>query len=87
MYPRAKVMNQTMIDQYLMYGMLDLAQHRAGEYLLGETGARSRHADNEQRLLVLSVSMGQFVHGCLAKGGDQALDSSLVRPRVKRCVG
>jgi hypothetical protein len=40
MFPRAKVMNQTMIDQYLMYGLLNLAQHRAGEYLLGQA-ARS----------------------------------------------
>ena len=39
MVPRAKVMNQHMIDQYLMYGMLDLAQHKAGEYLLAQARA------------------------------------------------
>lgn len=35
-YPRAKVMNQHMIDQYLMRGYLNLPQHKAGEYLLGQ---------------------------------------------------
>jgi len=32
--PRARVMDQTMIDRYLMRGVLNLQQHRAGEYLL-----------------------------------------------------
>ena len=36
MIPRAKVMNQLMIDQYLMHGTLTLNQHRAAEFLLGE---------------------------------------------------
>jgi hypothetical protein len=34
MFPRSRVMNQHMIDQYLMHGTLNLAQHKAGEYLL-----------------------------------------------------
>ena len=34
--PRAKVMDQTIIDRYLMQGKLTLAQHHAGEYLLGQ---------------------------------------------------
>lgn len=34
--PRAKVMDQAMIDQYLMKGLLTLAQHQAAEYLLGQ---------------------------------------------------
>ncbi len=32
--PRAKVMDQHMIDRYLMRGLLDLNQHHAGERLL-----------------------------------------------------
>ncbi len=32
--PRAQVMDQHLIDRYLMHGLLDKAQHRAGEYLL-----------------------------------------------------
>ena len=35
-YPRARVMNQHMIDQYLMRGLLNLEQHQAGEYLMGQ---------------------------------------------------
>lgn len=34
MIPRARVMDQTMIDRYLMHGLIDLAQHQAGELLL-----------------------------------------------------
>lgn len=34
--PRAKVMDQTMIDKLLMRGQITLAQHRAGEYLLNQ---------------------------------------------------
>jgi len=34
--PQARVMDQTMIDRYLMQGLLTLAQHRAGEYLLSQ---------------------------------------------------
>ena len=34
MIPRAKVMDQTLIDRYLMKGLIDLTQHQAGEYLL-----------------------------------------------------
>jgi hypothetical protein len=32
--PRARVMDQTMIDRYLMRGIINLKQHQAGEYLL-----------------------------------------------------
>ena len=32
--PRARVMDQTMIDLYLMRGLINLTQHRAGEFLL-----------------------------------------------------
>lgn len=32
--PQARVMDQTMIDRYLMQGLLTLAQHQAGEYIL-----------------------------------------------------
>ena len=32
--PRAKVMDQTVIDRYLMDGLLTLQEHQAGEYLL-----------------------------------------------------
>ena len=32
--PRARVWDQTIIDRYLMRGLLTLAQHRAGEHLL-----------------------------------------------------
>jgi hypothetical protein len=35
-FPRAKVMNQTMIDQYLMKGLVNLVEHQAGEYLIGQ---------------------------------------------------
>lgn len=35
-FPRARVMDQTMIDRYLMRGILNLSQHRAGEMLLGQ---------------------------------------------------
>jgi len=34
MIPRARVMDQHMIDRYLMGGLLDLAQHRAAERVL-----------------------------------------------------
>jgi hypothetical protein len=34
--PRAKVMDQHLIDLYLMRGVLDLKQHSAGEYILGQ---------------------------------------------------
>jgi len=34
--PRAKIMDQHIIDRYLMRGLLNLAQHRAGEYLLAQ---------------------------------------------------
>ena len=34
--PRARVMNQHMIDQYLMDGKINFGQHMAGEYLLGQ---------------------------------------------------
>ena len=34
--PRAKVMDQTRIDGYLMRGLLNLTQPRAGEVLLGQ---------------------------------------------------
>lgn len=36
--PRAKVMDQTMIDRYLMRGLINLDQYRAGEYLLEQAG-------------------------------------------------
>ncbi len=32
--PRARVMDQVMIDRYLMRGLLNLTQHRAGEFLM-----------------------------------------------------
>lgn len=32
--PRAKVMDQTIIDRYLIDGLLSLSEHQAGEYLL-----------------------------------------------------
>ena len=34
--PRAKVMDQNLIDRYLMDGLLTLQEHQAGEYLLGQ---------------------------------------------------
>lgn len=34
--PRARVMDQHVIDAYLMGGIIDLKQHRGGEYLLGQ---------------------------------------------------
>jgi hypothetical protein len=36
--PRAKVMDQMIIDRYLILGLLNLQQHRAGEYLLAQAG-------------------------------------------------
>lgn len=38
--PRSRVMDQMMIDRYLMDGLLDLTEHQAGEHLLG----LARHA-------------------------------------------
>lgn len=37
--PKARVMDQTMIDRYLMQGFLTLAQHQAGEYILRQAVA------------------------------------------------
>lgn len=37
--PRARVMDQHIIDRYLMRGELTLMQHRAGEYLLSQAAA------------------------------------------------
>jgi hypothetical protein len=34
--PRAKVMNQMLIDHWLMHGEINLVEHQAGEYLLGQ---------------------------------------------------
>lgn len=34
--PRAKVMDQTVVDRMLMNGLLTLAQHQAAEYLLSQ---------------------------------------------------
>lgn len=34
--PRAKVMDQTLIDRYLMDGLLTLSQHQAGEYVMSQ---------------------------------------------------
>jgi len=34
--PRAKVMDQTLIDRYLMDGLLTLQEHQAGEYLMNQ---------------------------------------------------
>jgi len=34
--PRAKVMEQTVVDRLLMNCLLTLAQHQAGEYLLSQ---------------------------------------------------
>ena len=34
--PRAKVMDQIVIDNYLIDGILTLAQHQAGEYILSQ---------------------------------------------------
>jgi hypothetical protein len=34
--PVAKVMDQHVIDKYLMHGLLSLSQHRAGEFVLGK---------------------------------------------------
>jgi len=34
--PRAKVMDQTLIDRYLMDGLLTLQEHQAGEYVMGQ---------------------------------------------------
>jgi hypothetical protein len=34
--PRAKVMDQTLIDRYLMDGLLTLQEHQAGEYLMSQ---------------------------------------------------
>jgi len=34
--PRAKVMDQMIFDRYLMTGQINLHQHRAAEYLLGQ---------------------------------------------------
>jgi hypothetical protein len=42
--PRAKVMDQAMIDRYLMKGYLTLAQHQAGEYLLEQASKSGIYA-------------------------------------------
>lgn len=34
--PRAKVMDQNLIDRYLMNGLLTLGEHQAGEYVLNQ---------------------------------------------------
>ncbi|MBM54249.1 MAG: hypothetical protein CMB36_04375 [Euryarchaeota archaeon] len=34
--PRAKVMDQNVIDRYLMDGLLTLGEHQAGEYILSQ---------------------------------------------------
>ena len=34
--PRARVMDQTLIDRYLIDGLLTLQEHQAGEYLLSQ---------------------------------------------------
>ncbi len=34
--PRAKVMDQSLIDRYLMDGLLTLQEHQAGEYVMGQ---------------------------------------------------
>ena len=34
--PRAKVMDQNLIDRYLMDGLLTLGEHQAGEYVLSQ---------------------------------------------------
>lgn len=35
--PRAKVMDQNLIDRYLMDGLLTLQEHQAGEYILNQS--------------------------------------------------
>jgi hypothetical protein len=35
--PRAKVMDQTLIDRYLIDGILTLQEHQAGEYILSQS--------------------------------------------------
>ena len=40
MYPRAKVMDQHVVDRYLMNGTITLVQHRAAEHLL-QLGSRA----------------------------------------------
>ena len=37
--PRAKVMDQTLIDRYLMDGLLTLQEHQAAEYVLNQGSA------------------------------------------------
>lgn len=34
--PRAKVMDQTLIDRYLIDGLITLSQHQAGEYVMSQ---------------------------------------------------
>jgi len=34
--PRAKVMDQTLIDRYLMDGLISLSQHQAAEYIMSQ---------------------------------------------------
>lgn len=34
--PRAKVLDQTLIDRYLMDGLLTLQEHQAGEYIMNQ---------------------------------------------------
>ena len=37
--PRAKVMDQTLIDRYLIDGLLTLQEHQAAEYVLSQGSA------------------------------------------------
>jgi hypothetical protein len=66
--PRAKVMDQAMIDRYLMLGELTLAQHQAGEYLLGQAAksgiyARAPNPDTVQGGQKNFIPMGVFAFG------------------------
>lgn len=42
--PRAQVMDQMMIDRYLVEGILTLAQHQAGEYILNQASKAGVYA-------------------------------------------
>ena len=37
-FPRSRVMDQTIVDFYLMKGIISLVQHQAAEFLLGQAG-------------------------------------------------
>lgn len=67
--PRAKVMDQVLIDAYLMRGLLSLKEHRAGEYLLGQAAKANMWAKGANLLGAgggvkkSTVPMGVFPFG------------------------